>query len=149
MTRKQFEEWVERICQKARTEEALGRIEIIMSGYTRRVIVVDLKTIDTGMSDRGDMAYEDDTAIAIAYARLRGFDVPEIKEEEFKRAKRGGTYYRILVAYDGAFAAKDKEDGSVNDYATAKVGNYFLTRERAEEVADKINTLLLMEKMHG
>lgn len=152
MTRKQFEEWVKRICQKAGAEEEQDRIEIIISGYTRKVIVVDLDTAETGMSDRRDAtAFDDDTGIAIAYARLRGEEVPKIVEKtelEFRRAKNGDVYYIIDTYNRDGIISEQTENGDKYDNIRAKVGNYFLTRERAEEVLNKIKMLLFLEKMH-
>lgn len=148
MTRKQFKEWVEKKCQMADTEEEQGKIEIIVRGH--RVIVVDLETAKTGMSVSDAMSYDEDTGIAIAYASLRGEEVPEVEEEhepEFKRVERNGKYYRVELDY-GVRVVSDIDICNALDNSAAKISNYFLTRERAEEAADKIRTLFLLEKMH-
>lgn len=66
----------------------------------------------------------------------------------FKRVEKGLRYYGIEVNWLGATAESYVDNRLVFSGATFKNNNYFHTKERAEEVADKINFLLKLERLH-
>lgn len=72
----------------------------------------------------------------------------ESKEPAFERVEKGLRYYGIEVNWLGATAESYVDNRSVFSGATFKNNNYFLTKERAEEVADKINFLMKLERLH-
>lgn len=72
----------------------------------------------------------------------------EVKKTTFERVEKGEKYYFVDV-YRGKFFAKyEVDEHSILDDEIYASNNYFLTRERAEEVADKINFLLKLERLH-
>lgn len=78
--------------------------------------------------------------------------IDELKKEvknKFKRVDEGEYYYTV-GSYCGkakVITACDKRDNDYND-KRFEYNNYFLTEERAKEVAEKINTLLKLERIH-
>ena len=77
--------------------------------------------------------------------------INQIKEpNEFKRLNRDEIYY--VVSKDegiGKFIVGWNSDSYSNyDNEHFNNNNYFFTRERAQEVADKINFLLKLERLH-
>lgn len=73
----------------------------------------------------------------------------EKEKPAFERVEKGKKYYVVAVDSYGGVLAKEyiEEHMSFNEYYF-KNNNYFHTKERAEEVADKINFLLKLERLH-
>ncbi len=70
------------------------------------------------------------------------------KEFAFERVKKDESYY-LLGDFCGKIIAHPiSDDGSELHKKRFENNNYFLTEERAEEVADKINFLLKLERLH-
>lgn len=71
------------------------------------------------------------------------------KEPIFERVEKGKKYYVVDVDPYGRVLAKEyiEKHMSFDEYCFEN-NNYFLTKERAEEVADKINFLLKLERLH-
>lgn len=70
------------------------------------------------------------------------------KEPAFERVKKDKNYY-LLGDFCGEIIAHPiPDDGSELHKKRFENNNYFLTKERAEEVADKINFLLKLERLH-
>lgn len=70
------------------------------------------------------------------------------KEPVFERVKKDKNYY-LLGDFCGEIIAHPiPDDGSELHKKRFENNNYFLTKERAEEVADKINFLLKLERLH-
>lgn len=73
----------------------------------------------------------------------------EKEKPAFERIEEGEKYYSIAVdSYEGMYAKEYVEEHMDFDESVFKSNNYFLTKERAEEVADKINFLLKLERLH-
>ena len=77
----------------------------------------------------------------------------EIKREvKFERVKEGEIYYSIYFEYfdknKGLVIARDEEQDHPMDKVAFDNNNYFKTEQRAQEVADKINFLLKLERLH-
>ena len=76
----------------------------------------------------------------------------EEKEPKFERVKENEKYY--FVDFDcyrkdvGWFVRSDTEDGHSFDKAMYNSENYFHTEQRAQEVANKFNFLLKLERLH-
>lgn len=72
----------------------------------------------------------------------------EKEKPAFERLKNGDEYY-FVHSTGGKFAVDStSEEYTFLDDKYFKSNNYFLTKERAEEVADKINFLLKLERLH-
>lgn len=73
----------------------------------------------------------------------------EKERPAFERVEEGKKYYIVAVdAYGGEIVKEYIEEHMRFDESMFKNNNYFLTKERAEEVADKINFLLKLERLH-
>lgn len=68
-------------------------------------------------------------------------------EPKFERVKRGELYYLVNVD-PSAHILRTVEEKCFADDVQDRANNYFYTRERAIEVADKINFLLKLERLH-
>ena len=70
------------------------------------------------------------------------------KESVFERVKKDKNYY-LLGDFSGKIIAHPiPDDGSELHKKRFENNNYFHTEERAEEVADKINFLLKLERLY-
>lgn len=70
-------------------------------------------------------------------------------EPKFERVKEGARYY--IIDFDGYRSLgvySDTEEGHPLDESSCDNNNYFRTEKRAQEVADKINYLLKLERLH-
>lgn len=73
----------------------------------------------------------------------------EKERPTFERVEEGKKYYTVTaVSYDGIFVKEYIEEHMRLDESNFENNNYFLTKERAEEVADKIKFLLKLERLH-
>lgn len=69
-------------------------------------------------------------------------------DAKFERVPDGKPYYTLL-AINGAFVDNHTAESHwIIDDDRFDNNNYFKTRERAQEVADKINFLLKLERLH-
>ena len=72
----------------------------------------------------------------------------EIKKLEAEK-ERPKKYYTVTAdSYNGIFVKEYIEEYMRFDKSNFENNNYFLTKERAEEVADKIKFLLKLERLH-
>lgn len=80
-------------------------------------------------------------------------EINELKKEQeetmgFQRQKASSNFY-IIMFFDGkAVVSPYKDTCDTHCDGLFKNNNYFLTKERAQEVADKINFLLRLERLH-
>lgn len=149
MTKEEFNEWVRQMNIEADIPYYLVTIKDESLG---KVIIIDIRTAKTGMS-RCNMHYDKfnyNVGRALAYARLKGFEIPKIEEEpKFEEVEKGKKYYSIGESIGGKIEARwATECNTVGDMNHFENNNYFHTKERAEEVADKINFLLKLERLH-
>lgn len=70
------------------------------------------------------------------------------EEPKFERVKQGKLYFMTGFASGRAGVDVSREDYCGIDDDIFNNNNYFKTRERAQEVADKINFLLKLERLH-
>jgi hypothetical protein len=154
MTKKEFKKWVDEMVRKYNADFKVLCLNGEGTGYIieeNKIIVLDAKTGKTGMARcHEDDKFKFETGLAIAYARLKGFEVPEIEEESnFERVEKGKIYYSIGAGLGSKIeACWESECNTLGDIYRFKNNNYFHTKERAEEVADKINFLLKLERLH-
>ena len=67
----------------------------------------------------------------------------------FDRVEKGKNYYSIGESFAGKIeVCCGTERNTAGDIDHLENNNYFYTKERAEEVADKINFLLKLERLH-
>ena len=72
----------------------------------------------------------------------------EKEEPTFERVGKDGTYYLVGDTRGKIVAYNTFDDCSDLHRARFDNNNYFHTEERADEVADKINFLLKLERLH-
>ena len=73
----------------------------------------------------------------------------EKERPAFERVEEGKKYYAMTTfSYEGVVVTEYIEEHMRFDKSNFENNNYFLTEERAEEVADKINFLLKLERLH-
>lgn len=75
-------------------------------------------------------------------------EIEQDNESKFERVPKGESYYTVDFECGIAFASTDCEDYVTMDDFRFDNNNYFKTCERAQEVADKINFLLKLERLH-
>lgn len=80
--------------------------------------------------------------------RDRLLDQQRESEPRFERVKYGHDYRHIAFTPEGLEVCKDRDDYIYLDDGYYDNNNYFYTEERAQEVADKINFLLKLERLH-
>ena len=69
-------------------------------------------------------------------------------EPKFERVEFGHGYHYVAFYSGGLKVCKESEDYTNTDNGFYINNNYFHTKERAQEVADKINLLLKLERLH-
>lgn len=72
----------------------------------------------------------------------------EKEKPVFERVKKHCDYYYVNISAGRAVTGFRPEFYGSFDNTNFKNNNYFLTKERAEEVANKINFLLKLERLH-
>lgn len=147
MNEKEFRQWV----KKAYGDFQKDKQAIAYSGCSGVVIVYDTTAVKSAIAKcHPQDTFDYDTGVAIAYARLKGIEIPKVEEEpEFKRVGYEQEYYYIGKLNTAGFGAVcTLEIGHFLDKTFFENNNYFHTKKRAEEVADKINFLLKLERLH-
>lgn len=147
MNKKEFKQWVKKTYRDFQKDKQA----IAYSGCSDVVIVYDTTAVKSAIAKCYPQdTFDYDTGVAIAYARLKGIEIPKVEEEpEFKRVGNGQEYYCIGKFNTARFGAVyTLETDHFLDKASFENNNYFHTRKRAEEVADKINLLLKLERLH-
>lgn len=153
MTKKEFKDWVDKT---VREYNADFKALCLYRGETgeiideNKIIVLDAKTGKTGMARCNPKdKFNFETGLAIAYARLRNIEIPKVEEEpNFGRVKNNKMYFSVEIVNGKGDWRRKTEDGDYCDVKYFDNNNYFHTQERAEEVADKINFLLKLERLH-
>lgn len=69
-------------------------------------------------------------------------------EPKFERVLKNEDYYTLMINPFGAIIDRTYEKYNWIDNVRCINNNYFKTYERAQEVADKINFLLKLERLH-
>lgn len=90
-----------------------------------------------------------ETLKTVEKERDRLADQRREQEPKFERVKEGEEYYFIdFDAFKSLLVLRETEGGYAVDDAAYEKNDYFKTKERAQEVADKINLLLKLERLH-
>lgn len=147
MNKKEFKQWVKKTYRDFQKDKQA----IAYSGCSGVVIVYDTTAVKSAIAKCCPQdTFDCDTGVAIAYARLKEIEIPKVEEEpEFKRVGNEQEYYYIGKFNTARFGAVcTQEIGHFLDKAFFENNNYFHTKKRAEEVADKINFLLKLERFH-
>lgn len=147
MNKKEFKQWVKKTYRDFQKDKQA----IAYSGCSGVVIVYDTTAVKSAIAKCCPQdTFDYDTGVAIAYARLKEIEIPKVEEEpEFKRVGNEQEYYYIGKFNTARFGAVcTQEIGHFLDKAFFENNNYFHTKKRAEEVADKINFLLKLERFH-
>lgn len=143
MDKKEFEQWVEKTFRDFQNNKQT----ITYCGQNNTVIVYDTTAVKSAIAKcHPKDVFDYKTGVAIAYARLKGLEIPEIEEEpKFDRVGKHKSYYSVDV--DGK-VVKIYEAGTNFNDALFTYNNYFYTKKRAEEAADKIRLLLKLGRLH-
>lgn len=113
-------------------------VEIVRCGG--KVFVLNKETGNTGVAD---IESTRELAVAIAYAKCIGQEVPELNLiPEITRVGYGNEYYSIN-AFGYSAAGTDTRDAIDND--KYEIGNYFTSKEHSKSVAEKFRMLLKLE----
>lgn len=75
-------------------------------------------------------------------------EIEQTNKPEFERVPKNEEYFMVDFANGKAIADNIREAYDDVDDARYNNNNYFKTAERAEEVTDKINFLLQLERLH-
>lgn len=86
-----------------------------------------------------------ETLMVAEQERNRLADQWKENELKFKRVKE---YHCVQVSSVGVYILSQEDKNDAVDNAHYHSNNYFHTAERAQEVADKINLLLKLERLH-
>lgn len=143
MNKKEFDKWVYKMYQTF-MNDAQARMYYVEG----TIIVFDIQCLKSAMATYNKKS-NDKTGIVIAYAKLRGIDMPEVDEEpKFKRVGKDEVYCHVVTDSGKVVIAQDMEEHRIFDNECFENNNYFHSRERAKEVADKMNFLLKLERLH-
>lgn len=86
--------------------------------------------------------------IAAEKERDRLADQRREQESKFERVDKGAEYYTIYVRNACPDVIAIRDNRCFYDNKAFTCNNYFYTEERSREVADKINLLLKLERLH-
>ena len=103
------------------------------------------------VASANDMINDAEKMIKLAeQERDRLADQKRESEPKFERVKKNENYYYLEFgsALGTATIYSDADTGHNIDKNRFDNNNYFYTKERAQEVADKINFLLELERLH-
>lgn len=143
MTKEEFETWVDELAQEVICSEQYDYS--IMNDGTLYV-VFEIETNKVGIATIDDNISIYNSGIAMAYARLKGIEIPTIKETPTPwRAENRGRYY--LVNNVGS-VSNQLDDYTCADNEYYELGNYFKTRKQAESACKKIQHLLKLQRLH-
>ena len=149
MNKLEFNKWVEEINETINNDKTVC-FDILPKGI---VIAYDTDKMKSSISKcgKGDI-FDENTGKAIAYARLRDINVPTIEEEPmFNKVKCNEHYYSIRLSSEGFIPPESswfcQRDTGI-DHGNFLSNNYFHTKERAEEVINKMEFLLKLERLH-
>lgn len=148
MTKEEFDLWAEEMYEKLNNEK---RLSYSINSAKGICVVYTTDTYESAVSK-----YDKDKvsiAIATAYAKLKGIEIPTIEETPTPwRAELHETYYYIhsTCSVDDDVETRTNYYHDVIDHSDEhyKFGNYFKTREQAESACKKIKYLLKLQRLH-
>lgn len=146
----EFNDWVQDTYRKfVEDEEAT-----VAYKNDEKIIVLDTETDEIStynfIESKENYVIDTTTNIAIAYAKLRKIKIPKVeKEPTFKRVREGEKYYTVATDSHKRFSVEKYTERHMDfNESSFKNNNYFHTKERVEEVADKMKFLLKLERLH-
>ena len=107
-----------------------------------------IETINQNAFEIGKLAGEFTVKAQELENKLEEAKKEAAKQLEFKRADKGSTYYFINISLNGDTVRSLTDDYSFTDNTLFAKNNYFHTKARAQEAADKIKFLLKLERLH-
>lgn len=144
VSKKEYDNWVKKTYYSSLNDTSIYYVRVL-----NRCAIVDLESKKTVFYDSDNDGYGSVECIVKAYSELKGLKIPEVEEvEEIPqpwRAEKGNVYYTV-DSLGGILNFKD--DRSYADDDLYNIGNYFKTKERAEEVANKITLIFKLERLH-
>lgn len=150
MNKTEFSIWVKGISERINNDKTV-HFHVLPEGI---VIAYDIDKMKSTISkcDKGGIL-DKNTNKAIAYARLRGFEIPKVEKElRFKNVKYNvgynKEYYSIRLSDKGFVPSWIYEQKHSIDNMDFKNNNYFHTKERAKKVINKMKFLLKLERLH-
>lgn len=84
--------------------------------------------------------------LAKKYAMAKGIDIPEVDKVPEAWRANGEKRYFLINSYGELDTIK--EMNSYTDNARYKFGNYFKSKERAKEVAERLHLYYRLEQLH-
>lgn len=136
MTKNEFEAWVDKTYHDFLRSDR-HRYQI----FERIVVVVDRKTGKTATAKcHNDDKFDANTGIAIAFARLKGWKVPEIDEIVIPRLKESDTYF--AAGFNGHIYKRTVWKDDFCDL------NAFTSECAARVTSTKIKVTVLLERIH-
>lgn len=138
MTKNEFEAWVDKAYH-----DFLRSNRHVYQIFERIVVVVDRKTGKTATAKcHNDDKFDVNTGIAIAFARIKGWEVPEIDEVVLLKPRDGETFFTATL--DNHVATR-----IANKYSCNSSGlNVFMSECAAKATAAKFRNILLLERIH-
>lgn len=137
MNRKEYNKWVQQMQQEYACDKSV--IEVVLEDNK---MLINKVTAKTEILDK----YYSTKELAIAYAKLKDIEIPDLVEEPQRwRAEKHCSYYYID---SNLCTMQDTDENDLFDKCLFIKGNYFKTAERAKEVAEKIKFILKLEQLH-
>lgn len=141
MTKEEFDLWVSGMYNKFHREKRLDCFFDCAKGIC---VVYATDTYESAVLkyDNGN----ETIAIATAYAKLKGIEIPTIEETPTPwRAENKGRFYYVNEVSEVTFQLENYTWVDNEYYESA---NYFRTREQAESARKKIKHLLKLQRLH-
>lgn len=136
MDKRGFEQWVKKTYRDFQKDKQA----IAYSGCSGVVIVYDTTAVKSAIAKcHPQDTFDYDTGVAIAYARLKGIEIPKVEEEpEFKRVGYEQEYYYIGKLNTAGFGAVcTLEIGHFLDKAFLKTTTIFTQRSVLKKLLTK------------
>lgn len=150
MNKKEFYNWMEEMEYEISMDK---KVSFIHRLDFKRVIAIDVTTGESGIYNYSNNSEDDlvyGKAKIFAYAKLRYGEIPKIEERpSFKRVKNGQKYYCIYQSAncDAIYTIEKYDNDTIMDNSRFQNNNYFHTHERSDEVIEKIDFLLKIERL--
>lgn len=105
----------------------------------------NIEELKTKLEKARSNARKLDNQIAAIQGEIKKLEREHTKS--FKRLKNGEMYFCVYVYKGGLRVFNTLEGHTATDDENFNTNNYFLTQERAQEVADHLNQLMCVERV--
>ena len=147
MTKTEYNTWVTNTYLAVDSCKNLGTINVVFNHDMSFVMIIDLITMRTVNQKIKDNDTRE--AVAIAFTKLRGGKIPEIANiPEYERVPYNTNYYVVHIDNDKMSVNICVDEDDFYDKSYFEMNNYFHTKERAQEILNKIKMLLRLERLH-